>query len=115
MFGSLFSFLENRKQQTSHRPRRSVQNRLVLESLEDRCLLSSYSITVIGTISSGLGDVYFPNSSINNAPIVQVAGRTNSLGGLTALNDHAFIWDSLHGMRGPRHPRHKQCQCCQRC
>jgi probable HAF family extracellular repeat protein len=56
---------------------------LHLEALEDRCLLSGYSITVIGPVSHTAG--------INNASVVQVVG-TNS-------NGHAFVWDTVHGMQ----------------
>jgi probable HAF family extracellular repeat protein len=66
--------------------RRPPSRPLCLEALEDRHLLSSYTITVIGP---GL-----PNTSnaINNASVAQVVG-TN------ASNDHAYLWDSLHGLQ----------------
>jgi probable HAF family extracellular repeat protein len=53
---------------------------LRLEPLEDRCVPSSYSITVIGAVSV---------RGINNASPVQVVGG----------NGHAFLWDSVHGMQ----------------
>jgi probable HAF family extracellular repeat protein len=65
-----------------------------LEDLEGRCLPSSYSITPIGAIYSGQGTlpgVMGPVSGINNASVVQVAGE--------AANDHAYLWDSVHGMQ----------------
>jgi probable HAF family extracellular repeat protein len=65
--------------------RRPPPRRLCLEPLEDRNLLSSYTITVIGPGN--------PNerNGINNASVVQVVG-TNS-------NNHAYLWDSVHGLQ----------------
>jgi probable HAF family extracellular repeat protein len=60
-----------------------------LETLEDRCLLSSYTITAIGPIATD------PTSAghvtLNNVAVVQVAGQKT--------NDHAYLWDSVHGMQ----------------
>jgi probable HAF family extracellular repeat protein len=58
---------------------------LAVETLEDRCLPSRYTITDIGPIQ--------PNSStgMNNAAVVQVVGTTTT--------GQAFLWDSVHGMQ----------------
>jgi probable HAF family extracellular repeat protein len=65
--------------------RRPPPRRLCLESLEDRNLLSSYTITVIGP-----GNPNEPNA-INNAAVAQVVGMN--------ANNHAYLWDSVHGMQ----------------
>jgi probable HAF family extracellular repeat protein len=64
---------------------RPPPRRLYLESLEDRNLLSSYTITVIGP-----GNPNEPNA-INNASVAQVVGMNAS--------NHAYLWDSVHGMQ----------------
>jgi probable HAF family extracellular repeat protein len=58
---------------------------LAVETLEDRCLPSNYTITDIGPIQ--------PNSStgMNNAAVVQVVGTTTT--------GQPFLWDSVHGMK----------------
>jgi probable HAF family extracellular repeat protein len=78
------------------RPPRSAacnRTRLAVESLEDRCLLSSYNITDIGPITALIGSWVprHPSSGINNASTVQVAGL--------GANGHAYLWDSIHGMQ----------------
>jgi probable HAF family extracellular repeat protein len=78
------------------RPPRSAacnRTRLAVEPLEDRCLLSSYSITDIGPITALTSYVAPANplSGINNASTVQVAGE--------GANGVAYVWDSIHGMQ----------------
>jgi probable HAF family extracellular repeat protein len=78
------------------RPPRSAacyRPRLAVEPLEDRCLLSSYSITDIGPITALTSYVAPANplSGINNASTVQVAGE--------GANQLAYVWDSIHGMQ----------------
>jgi probable HAF family extracellular repeat protein len=58
--------------------------RLAVVALEERCLLSSYSITDIGAINSP--------SAINSATLTQVAGTAAAAPG-------AYIWDSIHGLQ----------------
>jgi probable HAF family extracellular repeat protein len=69
------------------------RTRLSVEPLEDRCLLSSYSITDIGSITAltSYTAPANPLSGINNASAVQVAGA--------GANGHAYLWDSIHGMQ----------------
>src|SRR6476469_11226020 len=59
----------------------SSARRLGLEPLEDRSLLSSYTITDLGAVFA---------SGLNNASDVQVVGTAGQ---------HAFLWDATHGMR----------------
>jgi probable HAF family extracellular repeat protein len=82
----LFRLTLGSRESPVRRARRGLPpRRLCLEPLEDRNLLSSYTITVIGQVSS--------NSSIaiNNAPVAQVVGQNTA--------SHAFLWDSVHGMQ----------------
>lgn len=74
----------------SYRPsRRCPARRLELEPLEDRCLLSSYTITLIGRQAT---DVFAsPHSALNNAAAAQVVGQD--------VNDRAYVWDGTHGMQ----------------
>jgi probable HAF family extracellular repeat protein len=76
-----------------------------LESLEDRCLLSSYSITDIGVVGSdyqvgdlpGNGEHGIHNAAvlgINNASVVQIVGTNGNW-----TKGHAFLWDAIHGMQ----------------
>jgi probable HAF family extracellular repeat protein len=61
--------------------------RLCLQALEDRCLLSGYTLTDLGAIATdatAAGHV-----TLNNASVVQVAGQN--------ANDHAYLWDAVHG------------------
>jgi probable HAF family extracellular repeat protein len=68
------------------------RSRPALVALEDRCLLSSYTITEIGASSpSGSNSMPTPGSGINNASVTQVVGFSASSG-------HAYLWDSMHGM-----------------
>jgi probable HAF family extracellular repeat protein len=69
------------------------RTRLAVEPLEDRCLLSSYSITDIGPITALTSYLAPANplSGINNASTVQVAGE--------GANGLAYVWDSIHGMQ----------------
>jgi probable HAF family extracellular repeat protein len=67
--------------------RRPPGRRLCLEPLEDRNLLSSYNLTVIGP-----GEPNVPNA-INNASVVQVVGQNAN------LHQHAYLWDSVHGQQ----------------
>src|SRR6188472_3856075 len=55
--------------------------RLSLEPLEDRSLLSSYTITDLGTVFA---------YGLNNASAAQVVGTAGR---------HAFLWDATHGMQ----------------
>jgi probable HAF family extracellular repeat protein len=67
----------------------------VLVALEDRCLLSSYTITEIGASSpyaySTNSNSPSPASGINNASVTQVVGYS-------ASSSHAYLWDGVHGM-----------------
>jgi uncharacterized membrane protein len=65
------------------------RTRPALEALEDRCLLSSYNITVIGATIDPPAGSYYAGSGINNAAVVQVVGQSAE----------AYVWDSIHGMQ----------------
>jgi probable HAF family extracellular repeat protein len=69
--------------------------RLAVETLEDRCLPSSYSITEISQIAptfTSPSPIQYPVSAINNAALTQVAGTAFAAPG-------AYFWDSIHGVR----------------
>src|SRR5689334_15312317 len=86
-------FLGITRPRSSHsRSRRTVAHRLCLETLEDRCLLSSYSITDIGAIVPIYGGPNYAGSGINNASSAQGVGQS-------AAGPGAYIWDSIHGMQ----------------
>jgi probable HAF family extracellular repeat protein len=79
--------LGSRRTRAHGRPPR----RLCLEALEDRCLLSSYAITDLGTIATDQTSVAADRVTLNNASVVQVVGQNPS--------DHAYLWDGVHGMQ----------------
>jgi probable HAF family extracellular repeat protein len=72
-----------------------VRRRPAVVALEDRCLLSSYTITEIGASSpyaySANSNLPSPASGINNASVTQVVGYS-------ASSSHAYLWDGVHGM-----------------
>src|SRR5262249_23742971 len=68
--------------------KRRTAQRLCLELLEDRCLLSSYDLTVIGAIPESNASLA---AGINNASVVQVVGQN--------VNGHAYLWDNVHRMQ----------------
>ena len=76
--------------------RRPAFRRPRLEALEDRCLLSSYNITEIGTIVSPLV-AHYGGSGINNAAVVQVVGPS-------AAGPGAYVRDSTHGTQPAMQP-----------
>lgn len=74
---------QHRQSQRSARP-------LHVEVLEDRCLLSTYTLTDLGTLG---GPGSFANA-INNAG--QVVGGSFPAG---ASSQHPFLWDPINGMQ----------------
>jgi hypothetical protein len=85
----------------SHQPprkapprRRPAFRRPRLEALEDRCLLSSYSITELGAIASLPA---YGGSGIHNAAVVQVVGQS-------AAGPGASVRDSTHGVQPAMQP-----------
>jgi probable HAF family extracellular repeat protein len=68
--------------------RRIPMPRLLLERLEERCLLS-YQITDLGTLPGG---DYSTAAGINDSG--QVVGYSSAIGGY-----HAFLWDAVNGMQ----------------
>jgi probable HAF family extracellular repeat protein len=65
---------------------------LILEQLEDRCLLS-YTITDLGTLGGDFSYAF----GINNADPVQVIGESNI--GAVGSPFQAFVWDSTNGIQ----------------
>jgi probable HAF family extracellular repeat protein len=58
---------------------------LSVEQLEDRCLLSRYALTVLGTLS-GVGSA--------EANDINDAGQVVGVASTPSLNAHAFLWDN---------------------
>ena len=77
---------------TPHQHRHSQRSlrKLHVEVLEDRCLLSTYTLTDLGS----LGGPYSVANAINDAG--QVAGGSLPTGG---SHSHPFLWDSINGMQ----------------
>jgi probable HAF family extracellular repeat protein len=92
MLMTLWLTLSDRPARRSLLRRRPAFRRPRLEALEDRCLLTSYSITDIGAIVPIYGGPAYAGSGINNASIVQVVGQS-------AAGPGAYVWDSVHGMQ----------------
>jgi probable HAF family extracellular repeat protein len=86
---TLFSI---RSEEVMHTQRRRLSRRsprpLHLEVLEDRCLLSTYTLTDLGTLP---GSVHSYGSAINN--LGQVVGYATDEQFHT-LSDRAFLWDN---------------------
>jgi probable HAF family extracellular repeat protein len=91
MFATMIARPAHRGQSPSRRSIATRRPALYLESLEDRSLPSSYSITVIAAEPTDY-QTYLeqPINSLNNAQLVQVSGGDT---------DHAYLWDSVHGIQ----------------
>ena len=110
----LFGANRLRPRGSAHKSNGRKARRLSVEALEDRSLLSGYSITSLGSLTAyGLNNSGQVVGSNANGAIIWQNGATTHLGAgaAMAINDagqvagysgsatqpHAFLWDQSHG------------------
>ena len=76
------------------RVRQRLRQKPLLQSLEDRCLLS-YSVTDLGILPGATASFA---RGINNSG--QVAGVSEAVDDYDNVSDEAFLWDATNGMQG---------------